>query len=201
MADWKTELKDAYDKSADEKVKESDAVYQKKMAQVLGDALSRGLGRSSYATATQANLMDDMSEAGNQIRTDFRLEYLKALQQREQEETQMELEKERLAEQKRQFDLKLALEKEAAAAASYGSGGYGRSSGSPSTTEDPKPFTDYDPTKAIVKNTTNTATTSIGNALTNAFKAFDTKNKKIASVSNGKSVNSWSALNRANLAR
>ena len=74
MADWREELKNAYDKSADEKVKQSDAVYQKKMAQVLGDALSRGLGRSSYAAATQANLLNDMNEAGNQIRTDFRLE-------------------------------------------------------------------------------------------------------------------------------
>lgn len=98
MADWREELKNAYDKSADEKVKQSDAVYQKKMAQVLGDSLSRGLGRSSYAAATQANLLNDMNEAGNQIRTDFRLEYLKALQDREMRDAE-------LAEKRRQFDL------------------------------------------------------------------------------------------------
>lgn len=119
MADWREELKNAYDKSADEKVKQSDAVYQKKMAQVLGDALSRGLGRSSYAAATQANLLNDMNEAGNQIRTDFRLEYLKALQQRELEDAQ-------LAENRRQFDLKLA----ASAGDGGGYGGYGGYSGS-----------------------------------------------------------------------
>lgn len=202
MADWKTELKDAYDKSADEKVKESDAAYQKKIAQVLGDALSRGLGRSSYATATQANLMDDMSEAGNQIRTDFRLEYLKALQQREQEETQMELEKERLAEQKRQFDLKLALEKEAAAAASYGSGGggYGRSSGSSSTAGTTTPFTDYNPSKAIAKNTLNAGASLVSNMVSNVNKTVDNK-KKAGLINNGQSVKSQSALNRFNLAR
>ena len=125
MADWREELKNAYDKSADEKVKQSDAVYQKKMAQVLGDALSRGLGRSSYAAATQANLLNDMNEAGNQIRTHFRLEYLKALQQRELEDAQ-------LAENRRQFDLKLA-------ASAGDGGGYGGSSSYYPSTQNPKP--------------------------------------------------------------
>lgn len=126
MADWREELKNAYDKSADEKVKQSDAVYQKKMAQVLGDALSRGLGRSSYAAATQANLLNDMNEAGNQIRTDFRLEYLKALQQRELEDAQ-------LAENRRQFDLKLAAD----AAPAYDSGSSGSYYPRTSTTTQP----------------------------------------------------------------
>lgn len=126
MADWREELKNAYDKSADEKVKQSNAVYQKKMAQVLGDTLSRGLGRSSYATATQANLMKDMIDAGNQIETDFRLEYLKALQDREARDAE-------LAERMRQFDLSLA------ANAGGGGGGYGGSSSYYPSTQNPKP--------------------------------------------------------------
>ena len=132
MADWKTDLKKAYDESANEKVKESDAAYKKKSAQVLGDALSRGLGRSSYLTATQANLMDDMNEAGNQIRTDFRLEYLKMLQQREMEEAQ-------LAEQRREFDLRYG----GLGDGGYG-GGYGGRGGNGGTTLDTQgnPVTD-----------------------------------------------------------
>lgn len=175
MADWKEELKNAYDKSADEKVKQSDAVYQKKMAQVLGDSLSRGLGRSSYAAATQANLLNDMNEAGNQIRTDFRLEYLKALQQRELEEAQ-------LAENRRQFDLKMALGS-GGSNGGGGYGGYGGYSGGPSTPST-APGTTSDPNARArslleieaLKNANkvnaaiNASANAFGNAASSAFK-------------------------------
>lgn len=128
MADWKKELKDAYDKSAAEKVNESNQSFRKEMAQANANALSKGMGRSSYAAQTVANLGTDMEEAGNRIRTDFDLEYLKALQQREMEEAQLELERQKLAEQKRQFDLQMS-----ASAAGGGGGGYGGYSGSSST--------------------------------------------------------------------
>lgn len=126
MADWKKELKGAYDKSAAEKVNESNQSFRKEMAQAMASGIAKGMGRSSYAAQTVANLETDMEEAGNRIRTDFSLEYLKALREREMQEQQLELERQKLAEQKRQFDLQMSAN---AAGGGYGGGGYGGNRG------------------------------------------------------------------------
>ena len=102
MADWRKDLEKAYQKGAKWAVKDSNKTYDKTISDTGRDALTRGLGRSSYTTQTLANLQTDKNEAGNRIRSEFELEYLKELQQRE-------LEEEKLAEQKRQFDLQMAM--------------------------------------------------------------------------------------------
>lgn len=112
MADWKTDLKKAYRSSAKWAVKDSNKTFDKTISDTGRDALTRGLGRSSYTTQTLANLETDKNEAGNRIRSEFELEFQKALQQREMEEA-------RLAEEKRQFDLQMA-----ASAGGGGGGGY-----------------------------------------------------------------------------
>ena len=116
MADWRKDLEKAYQKGANWAVKDSNKTFDKTISDTGRDALSRGLGRSSYTTQTLANLQTDKNEAGNRIRSEFELEYLKELQQRE-------LEEEKLAEQKRQFDLQMA------ASAGGGGGGSSRNPG------------------------------------------------------------------------
>lgn len=134
MADWKTDLQKAYRSSAKWAVKDSNKTFDKTISDTGRDALTRGLGRSSYTTQTLANLQTDKNEAGNRIRSEFELEYLKELQQRELEEA-------KLAEQKRQFDLQMA-----ASAGGGGGGRGGRGGNNPSPDANPGDETpqDYD---------------------------------------------------------
>lgn len=136
---WKKELQDAYRQSAKWAVKDSNKTFDKTISDTSMDALSRGMGRSSYTTQTLANLRTDKGEAGNRINSDFEFEYQKALRQRENEEEQRKLERERLEqeakqeaerlkleqqkldEQRRQFDAQMAA---SAAASAGGGGGY-----------------------------------------------------------------------------
>lgn len=145
MADWKKELQDAYRSSAKWAVKDSNKTFDKTISDTGRDALTRGLGRSSYTTQTLANLQTDKNEAGNRIKSEFELEFLKAKQQRELEEEQRELERQKLEEEKRQFDLQ--MEMNAAASAGGGGGGRGgRGGNNPSPDANPGDETpqDYD---------------------------------------------------------
>lgn len=139
MADWKTDLQKAYRSSAKWAVKDSNKTFDKTISDTGRDALTRGLGRSSYTTQTLANLQTDKNEAGNRIRSEFELEYLKELQQRE-------LEEEKLAEQKRQFDLQMGL------TGGGGGGGYGGRGGSNGGNGNPGNNSDYDPTGMFTRN-------------------------------------------------
>ena len=138
MADWRKDLEKAYQKGANWAVKDSNKTFDKTISDTGRDALTRGLGRSSYTTQTLANLQTDKNEAGNRIKSEFELEFLKAKQQRELEEEQRELERQKLEEEKRQFDLQMA----ANAAATGGGGGYSgnRNPGTqtPQTTQTPQ---------------------------------------------------------------
>lgn len=136
MADWRKDLEKAYQKGAKWAVKDSNKTFDKTISDTGRDALTRGLGRSSYTTQTLANLQTDKNEAGNRIRSEFELEYLKELQQRELEEA-------KLAEQKRQFDLQMAM---SGAGGGGGGGRGGRGGNNPSPDANPGDGTpqDYD---------------------------------------------------------
>lgn len=152
MANWWDEiagkgsrerLSNYYDDQLNQNIRKISEDYGKAKSEFNRGLFQRGMQRSSYGAATNANY--DVKEAGDKsnARTSAMAAFgreLNELDQWEQEYNvkvrQMELEEKKLAEQQRQFDEQMAWERElqeaknaaaeAAAAASSGGGGGGR---------------------------------------------------------------------------
>ena len=140
MADWKTDLKKAYRSSAKWAVRDSNKTYDKTISDTGRDALSRGLGRSSFTTQTLANLETDKNEAGNRIKSEFEKAFLDAANQRELEEKKLALEQQKL-------DFQMAM-------SGGGGGGYGGSNGSRNNNNNNNNNnnSNYDPTGMFARN-------------------------------------------------
>ena len=80
---WKKDLRAAYDTMAKSQIKQSNESYTQALANEDVQALSRGMGRSSYTLANRANLQNKKVEAQNEIRAAIDAQYAQAVQQRE----------------------------------------------------------------------------------------------------------------------
>ena len=111
----KSKLYKAYMNEANKQIKQSDKAYDQTISQANANALSRGMGRSSYALQTSANLENQKLEAGNQIKSDAKDAFIKAWLAYEQQQQALQLQRDQFEWQKQQAEA-------AAAAASSGGG-------------------------------------------------------------------------------
>ena len=145
---WKQQIYDYYRNSANQSVKESDKQYGQAIANSENAALARGMGRSSYALATSANLENQKTQAANQIRTNAENEANMAILNQQNVVDQLAFQQAQAAQEQAnwqaQFDANQAQQawqnqfqqaqfnwqqQQAAAANAAASGGYSGSSG------------------------------------------------------------------------
>ena len=91
---------------------ESNEAYDQAISQSDRQALSRGMGRSSYNIATQANLLNKKVKAQNDIGAAQISEYQNRIGEIENQEKEDERWERQFAESKRQYDETLGLQKE-----------------------------------------------------------------------------------------
>lgn len=80
---WKKDLRAAYDTMAKSQIKQSNKAFTQALANEDTQALSRGMGRSSYTLANRANIQKEKVQAQNDIRAAIDAQYAQAVQQRE----------------------------------------------------------------------------------------------------------------------
>ena len=123
----KSKLYRAYMNEADKQIKASNESYDQTISSANRNALNRGMGRSSYALQTAANLEEDKLNAANDIKTGMQDAFIKAWLAYKQQQEQLQLQRDQFEWQKQQ----------AAAAAAGGGGGSSSSySKNPGTSSD-----------------------------------------------------------------
>lgn len=93
---WKEELKASYDALANDDINASNKEFAKTKSQSWNNALGRGMQRSSYLNATQANYDKSAVDAANQIRNKYNAAYKQAEMEEEERRWQRELAQEQL---------------------------------------------------------------------------------------------------------
>jgi len=113
MSDY-SKLKKAYMNAADKQIKESNRNYDDTISQANTNALVRGMGRSSYALQTSANLENQKLETASQIKSDANDAFIQAWLAYKQQQEQIQLQREQFEWEKQQA---------AASASAYGGSG------------------------------------------------------------------------------
>ena len=133
---WKNDIRNYYRNSANQNVDDSDKQYMKALSQSDNAMLARGMQRSSYGAATNANLRKSMADAANKIRTNAENEANMAILNYQQQKDALDWQKEQAAQQQANWQAQFNFQKEqwqwqkdqaaaAAAAAASSGGGYG----------------------------------------------------------------------------
>lgn len=102
------DLWDSLSYSYGKKQEESDKAYDKAIAQQNNEMLSRGMGRSSYALQSSANLRNEQVKASNDIYNALIADYQNRMSEERDKQWQRDYQERQLEETRRQFDEQLA---------------------------------------------------------------------------------------------